>query len=153
MAGSGKNGNRLYQCLWRNRHATRSSSMATRGLTRARATSVISKAVQDMVEMSPDCWALGIREGEVLSQLRSVSSFRSGIQNAPHGNTSHHAQVQLDEYQQLAARTLGGNRTHEQQLANAALGLTGEAGEVAEVIKKHLFHATPLDKDAIIKEL
>jgi len=59
----------------------------------------------------------------------------------------------LDDYQQLAARTLGRDRTHEQQLANAALGLTGEAGEVAEIIKKHLFHATPLDQDALAKEL
>lgn len=59
----------------------------------------------------------------------------------------------IDDYQQLAARTLGRDRTHEQQLANAALGLTGEAGEVAEVIKKHLFHATPLDQDAVAKEL
>ena len=59
----------------------------------------------------------------------------------------------LDEYQELAARTLGRDRTHEQQLANAALGLTGEAGEVAEVIKKHLFHGTPLDQDALAKEL
>ena len=56
-------------------------------------------------------------------------------------------------YQELAARTLGRDRTHEQQLANAALGLTGEAGETAEVIKKHLFHDTPLDRDAMIKEL
>ena len=61
--------------------------------------------------------------------------------------------MQFDEYQQLAARTLGRDRTHEQQLANAALGLTGEAGEVAEMIKKHLFHATPLDQDALAKEL
>ena len=61
--------------------------------------------------------------------------------------------MNLNEYQQLAARTLGRDRTHEQQLANAALGLTGEAGEVAEVIKKHLFHATPLDADALVKEL
>ncbi len=61
--------------------------------------------------------------------------------------------MNLDEYQQLAARTLGRDRTHEQQLANAALGLTGEAGEVAEVIKKHLFHATALDRDALAKEL
>ena len=59
----------------------------------------------------------------------------------------------LDDYQQLAARTLGRDRTHDQQLANAALGLTGEAGEVADVIKKHLFHATPLDTDALMKEL
>jgi len=59
----------------------------------------------------------------------------------------------LDEYQELAARTLGRDRTHEQQLANAALGLAGEAGEVADVIKKHLFHATPLDQQALVKEL
>ncbi len=61
--------------------------------------------------------------------------------------------MHLDEYQSLAARTLGRDRTHEQQLANAALGLTGEAGETAEIIKKHLFHDTPLDRDALIKEL
>ncbi|MFY7949645.1 MAG: nucleoside triphosphate pyrophosphohydrolase family protein [Gemmatimonas sp.] len=59
----------------------------------------------------------------------------------------------FDDYQQLAARTLGRDRTPEQQLANAALGLTGEAGETAEIIKKHLFHATPLDHDALVKEL
>jgi NTP pyrophosphatase (non-canonical NTP hydrolase) len=63
------------------------------------------------------------------------------------------ARMELDEYQKLSARTLGGDRTHEQQLANAALGLTGEAGEVAEVIKKHLFHARPLDTEALTKEL
>ncbi len=57
----------------------------------------------------------------------------------------------LDEYQELAARTLGRDRTHEQQLANAALGLTGESGEVADLIKKHLFHATPLDQEALVK--
>ncbi len=61
--------------------------------------------------------------------------------------------MNLDEYQQLAARTLGLKRTHEQLLANAALGLTGEAGETAEIIKKHLFHDTPLDRDALMKEL
>ena len=61
--------------------------------------------------------------------------------------------MNMNEYQELAARTLGRDRTHEQQLANAALGLTGEAGEVAEVIKKHLFHATPLDREALVKEL
>ena len=59
----------------------------------------------------------------------------------------------LDEYQQLAARTLSPAQTPDERLANAALGLTGEAGEVAEHVKKHLFHATPLDRDAVVKEL
>lgn len=58
----------------------------------------------------------------------------------------------LDEYQALARRTLG-HRPEEQQLANAALGLAGEAGEVADMMKKHLFHSHPLDRDAVVKEL
>lgn len=61
--------------------------------------------------------------------------------------------MHLDEYQALAARTLNSTQTAEQRLANGALGLTGEAGEVAEHVKKHLFHATPLDRDAVAKEL
>ena len=61
--------------------------------------------------------------------------------------------MDLNEYQELAARTLGRDRTHEQQLANAALGLAGEAGEVADTLKKHLFHAHPLDRDGMVKEL
>ena len=59
----------------------------------------------------------------------------------------------LDDYQRLAARTIGTDRTHEQQLANAALGLAGEAGEVADAMKKHLFHDWPLDREAMAKEL
>ena len=58
----------------------------------------------------------------------------------------------FDDYQRLAARTMG-PRTREQQLANVGLGLAGEAGEVADTLKKHLFHAHPLDRDALAKEL
>lgn len=58
----------------------------------------------------------------------------------------------LDEYQALARRTMG-DRPPEQQLANAALGLAGEAGEVADTLKKHLFHGRPLDREAVVKEL
>lgn len=34
-----------------------------------------------------------------------------------------------------------------------ALGLTGEAGEVADLFKKYLYHGTPFDKSAVLKEL
>jgi NTP pyrophosphatase (non-canonical NTP hydrolase) len=61
--------------------------------------------------------------------------------------------MNLDEYQELAARTIGRDRTPPQQLANAALGLAGEAGEVADTMKKHLFHGYPLDRDNLVKEL
>lgn len=66
----------------------------------------------------------------------------------------------INEYQKLAMRTNDGlfdNRLYEKnnigELINGALGLTGEAGEVADIIKKHVFHGHGLDKDEIIKEL
>lgn len=59
----------------------------------------------------------------------------------------------LDDYQRLAARTIGADRTREQQLANAALGLAGEAGEVADIMKKHLYHGWPIDRESLVKEL
>ena len=61
--------------------------------------------------------------------------------------------MDLDAYQRLAARTIRPGRPARDLLANWALGLTGEAGEVAEHVKKHLFHDTPLDRDAVVKEL
>lgn len=61
--------------------------------------------------------------------------------------------MHLDEYQRLAARTIRPGRAEHEVLANWALGLTGEAGEVAEQVKKHLFHGTPMDREAVVKEL
>jgi len=63
--------------------------------------------------------------------------------------------MDFNEYQQLAERTA--NRTEgdttERRLANFALGLVGESGEVAEQVKKHLFHGLPLDREKVKKEL
>lgn len=38
-------------------------------------------------------------------------------------------------------------------LALASLGIAGEAGEVVEIVKKHLFHSKPLDLVKLEKEL
>lgn len=37
--------------------------------------------------------------------------------------------------------------------ALGCMGLAGESGEVVDLLKKHLFHGKPLDRDALIKEL
>lgn len=77
-----------------------------------------------------------------------------------------------NEYQKLAMRTNDGkctSRVREKiaesyrapiysvpapgELLNGALGITGEAGEVADLIKKHVFHGHDLDRGEIVKEL
>lgn len=56
----------------------------------------------------------------------------------------------FDEYQQEAART-GGSDLREgnvsKGLSCAGLGLTGEAGEVADIIKKVVHHGRDLDAE------
>lgn len=56
----------------------------------------------------------------------------------------------MDKYQHEAMRTAG-NRTDD--LACHALGVAGEAGEVADLFKKHLFHGHALDVGKATKEL
>lgn len=84
----------------------------------------------------------------------------------------------LTEYQQLAMRTNDGENTYRLQdriemidffkdaksgrkiekydmggIVNASLGLSGEVGEVNDIIKKWIFHEKELDETHLIKEL
>ena len=56
-------------------------------------------------------------------------------------------------YQLAALRTAGPLTTQRDQLICGALGLTGEAGETADLVKKHLFQGHELDRAKVIKEL
>lgn len=71
-----------------------------------------------------------------------------------------------NEYQQLAMRTNDGlNRLRLEdaianqddilvsQLINGCLGLTGEAGEVSDLVKKGVFHEKGIDLEHLKKEL
>jgi NTP pyrophosphatase (non-canonical NTP hydrolase) len=57
------------------------------------------------------------------------------------------------EYQRRAMLTRAGDLTPTDYLINAALGLTGESGEVADHIKKHFHQGHPLNADKLIEEL
>lgn len=61
--------------------------------------------------------------------------------------------MDADEYQRLALRTEAPGRPRAERLLNAALGLCGEAGEVADTIKKWQFHGHALDEAGLRKEL
>lgn len=60
--------------------------------------------------------------------------------------------VDFVDYQRAAMRTASGDPP-EKALSIRALGLAGEAGEVVELIKKHLGHGHELDRDKLCKEL
>ena len=71
------------------------------------------------------------------------------------------------EYQNLAMRTNDGKATLRLEniidnnnlmcdvggILNACLGLSGEVGELLDMIKKWIFHKTPMDVDHLEKEL
>lgn len=58
-----------------------------------------------------------------------------------------------NEYQKLALRTCPESLEKPERLLNAVLGLSGESGEVADHVKKHLFQGHELDRMAVVNEL
>jgi NTP pyrophosphatase (non-canonical NTP hydrolase) len=59
----------------------------------------------------------------------------------------------LEEYEQLAARTVNPTLTREQRLLDATAGLAEEAGEALGMVRKHLFMNHPLDQARLTIEL
>lgn len=59
----------------------------------------------------------------------------------------------LDEYQAFALRTWAPWADESANYGYLALGLNGEAGEVAEGVKKYKRHGKDLDREAMKKEL
>jgi NTP pyrophosphatase (non-canonical NTP hydrolase) len=61
--------------------------------------------------------------------------------------------MKLNEYQTQAMRTKGDVTELHTALMIGGLGISGEAGEVSDYIKKVLFHGHKLDSDKIAKEI
>jgi NTP pyrophosphatase (non-canonical NTP hydrolase) len=60
--------------------------------------------------------------------------------------------MELNTYQELVTRSARQADTKE-LYSNFGLGIAGEAGEVADYIKKILYHGFDLEKDKLKKEL
>lgn len=60
----------------------------------------------------------------------------------------------INDYQEAALRTANkGKLSDTELLTNGALGLSGESGECADIVKKHLFQGHELDAEKLAKEL
>lgn len=74
----------------------------------------------------------------------------------PYENDNVTVGMSLDEYQKAALRTARVNEADKcdpLDLARDALGVAGEAGEVADLVKKVVGHGHDLDRDKVKKEL
>lgn len=59
----------------------------------------------------------------------------------------------FEVYQDRAARTSDLSRLDDMRVATSVIGLCGETGEVADLLKKHLSHGHDLDRNELVKEL
>ena len=59
----------------------------------------------------------------------------------------------VNEYQKLAMATLNPALSKQEVLMDSALGLCGESGEVADLLKKHLMQGHPFNREEFTKEL
>lgn len=60
---------------------------------------------------------------------------------------------ELNQYQRAALRTAAKFKANARGFSMGAMGLSGEAGEVTDLLKKVLFHKHKLDPDKLKKEL
>jgi NTP pyrophosphatase (non-canonical NTP hydrolase) len=59
----------------------------------------------------------------------------------------------MNEYQKMAERTSGAGQSGERRQVIAALGLAGEAGEFANMIKKLTAHGHDIPAEDLVDEL
>ena len=61
--------------------------------------------------------------------------------------------MNANEYQKLAMRTSNKDLMVDYHILNGVLGLVGESGEVADLVKKNWMQGHPLDREHVAKEL
>ncbi len=61
--------------------------------------------------------------------------------------------MEIVDYERAVARTAPQGREIREDLLLGAVGLAGESGEVADLVKKHVFHGHDLDRGHALEEL
>ncbi len=103
----------------------------------------IRKLLADGVLQSCIAKQFGVRPNQ-------ISRIKTGARRAHNkGDSGMNAKY----YQIAVSRTMNPDLDVKQATSNYAMGLAGEAGEVVEPLKKHLYHGHSLDIGVLKKEL
>ena len=62
-------------------------------------------------------------------------------------------QMDIKEFQNKSTRTINHDLTTEQLISNMCMGISGETGEVIDIIKKYLYQGHELNKEHVTEEL
>lgn len=99
--------------------------------------------------IEPDCMTIML-----LSAADEIERLTaSPVAAATPSRSGRARELTANEYQRLALRTKPTYTTGNDQLINAALGLAGESGEFADLLKKYLFQGHSMDHERMVKEL
>lgn len=74
------------------------------------------------------------------------------INGARYGHISDASDI-MSVYPAIVMQTRNNSLSEKDQLINAVMGMSGEVGEVADIVKKHMFQEHELDVDHLVEEL
>lgn len=88
---------------------------------------------------------------DLVDLLDDETAQRLRLKKMP--SPKHTPGIEMNHYQAMAMRTMNHELKQRDRLAEAGLGLAGEAGEVVDHIKKHFAQGHDLDEEKIKEEL
>ena len=96
----------------------------------------------------------GYKQKEVaeLLDVKNVNTISRAISGARYGNVEDASSI-ISLYPLLVEKTRRSDLSIEEQMKNASMGLTGEAGEVVDIIKKYAYQGHELEIEELIDEL
>ena len=100
-------------------------------------------------------YGVSLEENTTLTRKQRIEHLEEelidGLKYCEHLKAIDDDGITANDYQRAAMRTAGDDE--ENYLANGAMGLCGESGEVTDLIKKHLYQGHELDHVKVVEEL
>ena len=100
-------------------------------------------------------YGVPLEENTTLTKRQRIEHLEEelidGLKYCEHLKTIADDGITANDYQRAALRTAGDDPS--KYLLNGVMGICGEAGEVIDLVKKHLFQGHDLDRDKVAEEL